>query len=211
MLTNPPFYSSQDEMTSLARAKARPANSACTGAPVEMICPGGEVSFVSRIIEESALPRNKDMIQWYSSMLGKLSSVTTIIEQLVKVGCNNYAVTEFIQGSKTRRWCVAWSWLPLRPSLAVSRGTDAIEKKFLPFPTELEITVDLVADVAIQKIEAAISELSGMTWTRMQDEHGYRGTSVNGDVWSRHARRKQRRQDRMDVESEEKIHVAEQD
>lgn len=88
---------------------------ACTGAEVEMITSGGELNFVTRMIEESRLLG--DQVLWYTAMLGKLSSVTSIVETLITHHNHNYAVTEFIQGSKTRRWAVAWSWTDLRPAM----------------------------------------------------------------------------------------------
>jgi 23S rRNA (adenine1618-N6)-methyltransferase len=90
------------------------AGQACTGAEVEMVTEGGEVAFVSRMIEESLQLR--DRVHWYTTMLGKLSSVSVIVETLMAAGNNNYAVTEFVQGSKTRRWAVAWSWGNSRPT-----------------------------------------------------------------------------------------------
>ncbi len=90
-------------------------NKACTGAEVEMITPGGEVAFVQRMIDESVVL--KEEVQWYTSMLGKYDSVATIIERLKEIGIKNWAVTEFVQGTKTRRWAVAWSWRDLRPRM----------------------------------------------------------------------------------------------
>ena len=113
-MCNPPFYASPDELLASAAAKSRPAHSACTGAEVEMVTPGGEVAFVSRMIDESV--RLKTRVQWYTSMLGKLSSVSEVVEKLKGVGVDNWAVTEFIQGQKTRRWAVAWSWAGMRPT-----------------------------------------------------------------------------------------------
>lgn len=80
-----------------------------------MVTEGGEIAFVYRMIEESLHLRER--VVWYSSMLGKLSSVSVIVEKLMEHGNNNYAVTEFVQGSKTKRWAVAWSWTDLRPSM----------------------------------------------------------------------------------------------
>lgn len=194
MLTNPPFYTSETELETLAKQKARPPNSACTGAPVEMICPGGETAFVTQIIRESALPRNRHKIQWFSSMLGKLGSVTVIIEILRQAGCTNYAVTEFVQGQKTRRWCIAWSWFGLRPAQSVARGTDAVEKKYLPFPTELDIGLNSSPLLAAEKLNDEISKLERIDWRWRQDLQVGIGRSMNGDVWSRHARRKQKKQ-----------------
>lgn len=171
-----------------------------------MICPGGEVSFVSQIVHESALPLNKTKIQWFSSMLGKLSSVTIIIDKLKEVRCTNYAVTELVQGQKTRRWCVAWSWLGLRPAQAVARGTDAVEKKYLPFPTEMEILVNADSKHAINKLNNGVATLSGIEWRWRPELQAGIGRSMDGDVWSRHARRRQKLLDgkkagRRDVKS----------
>ena len=80
-----------------------------------MITAGGEVAFVTRMIEESLRLRNK--VQWYTSMLGKLHSVTILVEKLMELGNHNYAVTEFVQGTKTKRWAIAWSWGDRRPAM----------------------------------------------------------------------------------------------
>lgn len=86
-----------------------------------MVTDGGEIAFVSRMIEESLELREK--VTWYTSMLGKLSSVSVIVEKLIELKNHNYAVTDFVQGSKTKRWAIAWSWADLRPS--VVRPTSA--------------------------------------------------------------------------------------
>ena len=114
-MCNPPFYESAEEMLASAKAKQRPPFSACTGAEVEMVTAGGEVAFVSRMIQESTVLR--DRAEWYTSMLGKLASVSVLVEKLKSVGVSNWAVTEFVQGSKTRRWAVAWSWGDMRPRM----------------------------------------------------------------------------------------------
>src|SRR3954452_5299748 len=98
VMMNPPFYASEAEMLESAKAKQRPPNSACTGAPVEMICPGGEVAFVKRLIDESTEAQLKEQVQWFTSMLGKLVSVGVVVEALKAKGCGNWAITEFVQG-----------------------------------------------------------------------------------------------------------------
>lgn len=80
-----------------------------------MVTRGGEVDFVKKMIDESL--HLHDRIQWYTSMLGKLSSVSVLVETLIKHNNQNFAVTEFEQGSKTKRWAVAWSWGDRRPSM----------------------------------------------------------------------------------------------
>ena len=60
---------------------------ACTGSAEEMCTPGGEVGFITRLIEESLLL--KERVRWYSSMLGKLSSVTTLVQKLKEYGVSH--------------------------------------------------------------------------------------------------------------------------
>ncbi len=104
-----------------------------------MVTPGGEVAFVSRMIDESfAL---QDRVRWYTSMLGKFSSLGTIVKILQDKGIGNYAVTEFVQGSKTRRWGLAWSFEDLRPRMDLARGVGSLPKALLPFPSEYVILV----------------------------------------------------------------------
>lgn len=45
----------------------------CHGAPNEMACEGGELQFVRKMIEDSAVLRGR--ITWYTTMLGKQRSV----------------------------------------------------------------------------------------------------------------------------------------
>ncbi|KAL6719793.1 hypothetical protein ACLMJK_001714 [Lecanora helva] len=113
-MCNPPFYSSTADFLSSAASKSRPPHSACTGSEVEMVTPGGEIAFVNRMIEESKTL--KERCQWYTTMLGKHSSIEVIVENLKGAGIENWAVKDLVQGNKTRRWAVAWSWGALRAS-----------------------------------------------------------------------------------------------
>ena len=78
-----------------------------------MVTPGGEVQFVNRMIDESRSLTHR--CQWYTSMLGKLGSVGEVVKRLKIAKVTNWAVTEFVQGGKTRRWAVAWSYGTRRP------------------------------------------------------------------------------------------------
>ncbi|GIK03940.1 hypothetical protein Aspvir_008015 [Aspergillus viridinutans] len=186
-MCNPPFYASREEMIASAQAKERPPFSACTGAEVEMVTAGGEIAFVHRMIEESL--RLRERVVWYSSMLGKLSSVSVIVERLMEHGNNNYAVTEFVQGSKTKRWAVAWSWTDLRPSMKVARGIPGFPKHLLPFPSEFmfEIMNQSIDDIS-DKIDNELSKLR-IHWTWRKNLAMGVGFAME-NVWSRQARRK---------------------
>ena len=94
-----------------------------------MVTPGGEIAFVNRMIEESVALKTR--CQWYTSMLGKLSSVGTIVEKFKQAGVENYAVKEFVQGGKTRRWGIAWSWGGMRPRQVSRRCSNlSLKTKF---------------------------------------------------------------------------------
>ncbi|KAL9116824.1 MAG: hypothetical protein Q9187_006646 [Circinaria calcarea] len=79
-ICNPPFYASNDELLASAKAKSRPPHSSCTGADVEMVTPGGEVSFVSRMIEESCTL--KERVQCNVSLDSIVSRINTTIQDL---------------------------------------------------------------------------------------------------------------------------------
>ncbi|CEJ62202.1 hypothetical protein PMG11_10710 [Penicillium brasilianum] len=187
-MCNPPFYASQEEMLSSAETKSHVPFSACTGAAVEMIAPGGEVEFVTRMIEESLQLR--DRIQWYTSMLGKLSSVTKLVELLIEHNNHNYAVTEFVQGSKTKRWALAWSWGDRRPAMYAARNIPGFPKHLLPFPADFSFTLppETNIDTAISTVNA---ELRSLPWYWDWNKSLSAGVGfASENVWSRQARRK---------------------
>ncbi|KAF8815187.1 S-adenosyl-L-methionine dependent methyltransferase, partial [Phlegmacium glaucopus] len=104
-MRSPPFYTSSEEVARLA------PNAVCTGVDIEMIfADGGEEGFVGQMVEESE--RFHTQCKWYTSMLGKMSSVTTMVENLRKCSIVNYAITELVQG-QTRRWAVGWSFIDM--------------------------------------------------------------------------------------------------
>ncbi|OQE23258.1 hypothetical protein PENSTE_c009G05350 [Penicillium steckii] len=187
-MCNPPFYTSRQEMLQLSEGKSQEPSSVCTGADVEMVAPGGEVAFVARMIEESLHLRNQ--IQWYTSMLGKLSSVSALVEKLMKHGNQNYAVTEFVQGSKTKRWALAWSWVDRRPSMTAARGIPGFPKHLLPFPANYQFT--LPSEISIDHATSMLNkELESLGWFWNWNKSLSTGVGyATENVWSRQARRK---------------------
>lgn len=201
-MCNPPFYESKADMLTSAAAKQRPAFTACTGSESEMVTQGGEVAFVSRMIDESLVLR--DRVQWYTSMLGKFSSVATVVQKLRDNGIENYAVTEFIQGSKTRRWGVAWSFEDLRPMASVARGLHSLPKALLPFPSEYVIKVSASRSFLLSATDelqlgsvdvAGVGEHVDETLSRLPLKWMWKPNLCTGvgftdkAVWSRAARR----------------------
>ncbi|XP_023642591.1 U6 small nuclear RNA (adenine-(43)-N(6))-methyltransferase [Capsella rubella] len=101
-MSNPPFFETFEE-------SGLNPKTACGGTPEEMVCDGGEQAFVSRIIEDSAVLRQR--FRWYTSMLGKKATLKFLISKLWEVGVTVVKTTEFVQG-QTSRWGLAWSFMP---------------------------------------------------------------------------------------------------
>ncbi|KAH8168589.1 U6 small nuclear RNA (adenine-(43)-N(6))-methyltransferase [Sarocladium implicatum] len=197
LMTNPPFYASSDELSASAAKKSLLPSTACTGAPVEMVTPGGEVSFVSRIISESLVLRER--VTWYTAMVGFLSSLSTLVEKLKAEGVENYAVTEFVQGSKTRRWAVAWSFGGWRPKERVARGLGGgtVSKGLLPPSTEVKFTEEIEASELggfVDQLSERVGELDLGQWE--WDKQTLVGLGKAPDkVWGRAWRRMKKRQE----------------
>ncbi|KAJ5191360.1 uncharacterized protein N7498_010345 [Penicillium cinerascens] len=186
-ICNPPFYASHEEMTQSAEFKSEKPSQTCTGADMEMVTPGGEVAFVTRMIEESMQLRTQ--VQWYTSMLGKFGSVTVLVETLMKNNNRNYAVTELVQG-KTKRWALAWSWGDRHPKTSVARGIPGFPKHLLPFPGDYTFT--LSPETSIDTASATLNgELDSLSWYWHWDQNLSAGVGFTSEnVWSRQARRK---------------------
>ncbi|KAG5947923.1 hypothetical protein E4U59_006173 [Claviceps monticola] len=195
-MTNPPFYSSEEEMLQSAQNKHRPPHTACTGSTSEMVTSGGELAFVQRILTESRVSR--EHIQWYTAMFGFLSSLTAFIEMLHAEKVQNYAVTEFVQGNRTRRWAVGWSFQGLRPAQAVARGTRAaLSKNLLPCVSEVDVLTMDTRDCPVRElacgVSTAIAALELVSWKWEQER--YEGVGRAQDkVWARAWRRRRQRE-----------------
>ncbi|KIK82447.1 hypothetical protein PAXRUDRAFT_832200 [Paxillus rubicundulus Ve08.2h10] len=133
-MCNPPFYSSAEELTQSAEAKQCGPNAVCTGGENEMITLGGEVSFVSQIFTESL--HHRMQCRWYTSMLGKMSSLPKIVDLLREHKIDNYAITEFVQG-QTRRWAIAWSFGTHRLPDSMNRIANPALQGIMPSRTTL--------------------------------------------------------------------------
>ncbi|KAK0567861.1 hypothetical protein OC844_000062 [Tilletia horrida] len=149
-MCNPPFFASRLELEDGARNKEHAPSAVCTGTEGEMVysapcgasSPGGEVGFVGRMIEESVQlhKAGRDAAWWYTTMLGRLSSVGVLLHQLKTIekadssgkshgpqqGADSevsWAVHELVQG-QTKRWVLAWSFFGFQ--LSEPEGTAAV-------------------------------------------------------------------------------------
>jgi 23S rRNA A1618 N6-methylase RlmF len=112
VMTNPPFYDPSSMEISTARAGDGRSRTNMTVS--EGNYPGGEVGFVTEMIEDS-LRMNSDETSgsitaaWYSSMLGKKTSLVKLQKLLVFLfGPAHVETTEYGPGHYTR-WFLAWT------------------------------------------------------------------------------------------------------
>lgn len=71
-------------------------NAVNTGTDAEMVCPGGEVAFVGQMVMDSVVLR--DTVHWYTSMVGKKSTLKTVKLLLRQHGATAVRTTELAQG-----------------------------------------------------------------------------------------------------------------
>lgn len=204
VMCNPPFYSSSEDMSRAYGSKAMPPSAVCTGSTNEMICPGGDAGFVTRILEESLRLRHR--VRWYSSMLGRLASVQILVAKLREHGIGNFAVTNLKAGRKTRRWAVAWSFDDLRPANEVVRHGEVVAA-VMPVATEWTVAVGGEGETLGEKVDGIMSELD-LRWQWRPNIHT--GVAFARDnVWSRSARRKRKfQQQQQQQENAEKAKEA---
>ncbi|KAF2771920.1 hypothetical protein EJ03DRAFT_11316 [Teratosphaeria nubilosa] len=188
VMTNPPFYASERDMATAYASKAAPPLAVCTGSANEMICEGGEVGFVSRIIEESLVLRGK--VQWYTAMIGRLPSLHQIVAKLKEVKITNFAVTSLQAGYRTNRWAIAWSFGEHRPRHDVARHGGLVLAVLPPPTAQTVVAPSMRARAAGERINETIRELD-VRWQ-------WRESALTGvveareNVWSRAARRKKK-------------------
>ncbi|KAG6968119.1 hypothetical protein JG687_00003925 [Phytophthora cactorum] len=100
VMCNPPFFDNINE------ADTNP-DSSCMGSANEMVFPGGEVAFIGNLITESEMLQNR--ILWFTSMVGKKSSLRKLLALLREKKVKSTRTTEFFQG-RTKRWGIAWTF-----------------------------------------------------------------------------------------------------
>ncbi|KAF5385020.1 hypothetical protein D9615_001020 [Tricholomella constricta] len=266
-MCNPPFYSSAEDVAQSEAGKALGAFGACTGAPVEMITPGGEAQFVGAMVRESVPVRTMrgekvgaeiivvasegvdkgtkrrriedghtlspdttsgstmylvepdrtqiKTVRWYTSMLGKMSSVVEVVGVFKELEITNYAITEFVQG-QTRRWAVGWSVGPWRLGDDIARiaNPNPTLQRLLPPRNTLRFVINndsgagkpktrlqgVLADVEdlivhVQASDAEVHDEADADDLMAEHTQVKFTVSARRDTWSRGARRKRKRGD----------------
>lgn len=117
-ICNPPFFASTQEMLQGMELKDRQAHAAPTASDNELITRGGELAFITSMIRESI-----DIGQrctWYTTLVGKYSSLQPLIEILRDLKIDNYFITN-IKQSRTSRWILGWSHTTTRLPDSITR------------------------------------------------------------------------------------------
>ncbi|KAF7326028.1 S-adenosyl-L-methionine-dependent methyltransferase [Mycena kentingensis (nom. inval.)] len=197
-MCNPPFYASRTEVDASAEAKELEPNAVCTGADVEMITPGGESAFVCRMVEESLKIGTRCI--WFTSMLGKMSSLSQVVQRLRAHSIDNYAVTELVQGT-TRRWAIGWSFTDTRLPDSVARIHSTQLQSLMPPKNTLHQPFPALGE----HLQSTLGKLLEGTLSQIPATRVVPGVKRDAftvyaarNTWSRSARRKQM----QEVESE---------
>lgn len=116
-LCNPPFHSNAAEAASGSRRKWQnlgkqdPARKLPAlnfgGQSNELWCPGGELAFVKRMIEQSAL--FADQVLWFSCLISKSGHLPLLERSLDKIKVPQRRIGKMAQGQKQSRF-LAWSF-----------------------------------------------------------------------------------------------------
>ncbi len=117
-LCNPPFHASaadaargsQRKWRNLGRADAARGSARLNfgGQSTELWCPGGEASFVRRMIRESAQLSTR--VYWFSTLIAKSEHLADVRKQLKQANAQEVREIAMAQGNKQSRF-VAWTFL----------------------------------------------------------------------------------------------------
>lgn len=116
-LCNPPFHASRAEAEEGTRRKWRNLGKGHSaelnfgGQNAELWCPGGEIGFIARMIEQSMT--FADQCLWFTSLVSKKDNLKPLCRLLKKAKVAEFKVIEMAQGQKTSRF-LAWTYYPER-------------------------------------------------------------------------------------------------
>lgn len=116
-LCNPPFHASLEDADKGSRRKWRNLGKGETGAlnfggqNAELWCPGGEISFIARMIEQSM--DFADQCLWFTTLVSKKDSLKPLSRLLKRARVAEVKIVEMAQGQKESRF-IAWTYYPER-------------------------------------------------------------------------------------------------
>lgn len=116
-LCNPPFHASPEQADQGSRRKWRNLGKGGSGQlnfggqNAELWCPGGEVGFIARMVEESM--DFAEQCLWFTSLVSKKDSLKPLSRILSRARVAESRICEMAQGQKESRF-IAWSYYPER-------------------------------------------------------------------------------------------------
>ncbi|MFK7903017.1 MAG: 23S rRNA (adenine(1618)-N(6))-methyltransferase RlmF [Nitratireductor sp.] len=113
-MCNPPFHASieqankgnQRKWRNLGKGNSKKLNFG--GQNAELWCPGGEIKFIARMIEQSI--EFADQCLWFTSLVSKKDNLAPLYKILEKAKVADFKVVEMAQGQKTSRF-IAWTYI----------------------------------------------------------------------------------------------------
>ncbi|WP_299928086.1 23S rRNA (adenine(1618)-N(6))-methyltransferase RlmF [uncultured Pelagimonas sp.] len=113
-MCNPPFHSSEEQANKGTRrkwanlGKGRSTKLNFGGQNAELWCPGGEIKFIVRMVEESR--EFADQCLWFTSLVSKKDNLDPLGRILATAKVADVQIVEMAQGQKTSRF-VAWTYI----------------------------------------------------------------------------------------------------
>jgi 23S rRNA (adenine1618-N6)-methyltransferase len=118
-MCNPPFHDSEEsalkgnlrKTKNLKNSKFQKPNLNFGGQQAELWCEGGEIAFISKMIEESVLYSSQ--ILWFTTLVSKKENLFKLNSLLKKVAALEVKTIDMAQGQKISR-ILAWTFVPQR-------------------------------------------------------------------------------------------------
>lgn len=112
-LCNPPFHASPEQASrgtqrkwrNLGEGRSKERNFG--GQNAELWCPGGEIKFIARMIEQSR--EFSQQCLWFTSLVSKRDNLQPLHRILKRAKVADFHVVEMAQGQKTSRF-IAWTY-----------------------------------------------------------------------------------------------------
>lgn len=113
-MCNPPFHSSMEQANkgtqrkwaNLGKGHSQKLNFG--GQNAELWCPGGEIKFVARMVEQSMEFAGQCL--WFTSLVSKKDNLQPLGRILARARVADFRVVEMAQGQKTSRF-IAWTYV----------------------------------------------------------------------------------------------------
>ncbi|KAJ3641083.1 hypothetical protein Zmor_027604 [Zophobas morio] len=202
-MCNPPFFSTTQELHPFFKARKQnrphPRNAFCASVD-EVVAKGGEVDYISRLINESKTLDTQ--IKIYSSMVGHKSTLPPLKKLLREVEVVSFKQTEFCQGHTTR-WGLAWTFADI--DLTKIPDSLVVAKHKLPKPLYYEVPKRDEVPYKLATVSERLVEIfRGLQFDYQEIKHVSNLVefviTAFADTWS-HQRRKRRERLRVSESS----------